>query len=361
MKTLFFFLLFVTQTFAGASQKEVIVYATDQGGHPAPALCFFSNNYMIPHPQGLLVLYTCFGGPDINSELWLIKETPEFIVRSKMGNLLTHPYVRGEDIYVLEFSEFATEALWKKSAAGLSRIELPETLAHSHVHDFSLAGDTFYFRYTQVQTREHGEGTFTDHFAFLPDRGVEYFYKATGNGEIMLQKLKFPEGEALELRRADGTTTTVLKDHKLDPASPFTTLRSQFGLHRDQWVSFANTEKGLCLIRGKGTTYQSEDVSALIKEAQYWPPALSADGEVIFRGTDFNRTFALWGYKDGKLRQILGSDEEIGTGSDRVITSRTSLLYNSPVFDESGKLYIGVGLRNPGESKDFGQGVLVIK
>lgn len=359
MKTIIFLVSLLISSLSFAGRPELIAVATDQGGYPAKSMCFFSNNYMVAHPEGLLILYTCFGGPDINSEIWLVKEKPVNVGTSTMGNLFTPPFLQGTDIFFFEYTEFETVALWKFSQGLLSSVTIPEALKRSHIHDLALVGDQFFFRYTNRSHGEHGEGIFDGNFTILPQRGTEFYYKASGNGEIMLQKTKLAGGEAIELRTKDHTSPRViLKDMNLDTSSPFKFFRSQFALRGNRWATFATTDKGLVVIRGENAAYTTEDISAHFKDIQHWPPALTENGEVLFRGTDHEGTFALWGYKDGKKRLILGSGEEITVGNETVVTSSRSLMYNSPVIDQNGKIFIGVGLRSPDASADFGQGVL---
>jgi hypothetical protein len=313
---------------------------------------------MVPHPKGLLVLYTCLGGPELNSEIWLVNESPINIGISKMGNLLTEPVVQGEDVYFFEYSEFETETLWKFSDGKLSAIEIPANFKHSYIHDLAVLGDKIYFRYTNQETRDHGEGIFDSGFNILPKRDCEYFWKAATNDQMMIQKVKLAIGEVVELRTKDNQTPSViLRDRNADLTSPFKSLRNQFALNGDQWATIAQTDKGLTLIRGNGKNFTTEDLSGLFKDIQYWAPALAADGEVIFRATDMNGQFALWGYKDGQKRLIVGAGQEIAVETETVFTSPRSLLYNAPVFNQ-GKLFIGVGLRSTPVAADFGQGIL---
>jgi hypothetical protein len=223
-------------------------------------------------------------------------------------------------------------------------------------------GNDFYFRYTNHDDQITREGIYTDEFKFLPARGIEFFWKPAANGKIMLQKTKLASGEAVELRREDNAQPQVImKDRKADPASPFLVLRNQFALLGTQWATIAVTDSGLTLVRGNDAAFTTEDLSTLFKDIQYWTPALATDGEVIFRGTDKSGEFALWGYKDGVKRRIVGSGMEIVEGTETLVTSSRSLLYNSPVFDSAGNLFIGVGLRAPESSVDLGQGVLQLK
>ena len=314
---------------------------------------------MKPHPKGLLVLYTCFGGPDMNSDIWLINdEKPVHIGTSEFGNLLSEPFVRGEDIYFFEFNEFETVKLLKFSAGILTQIPLPAGSRHIHYHDLSLVGDRFFFRWTNHNTNEHGEGIFTDEFKILPWRGVDFFWKPATNGLVMIQKTKLEEGEVVELRTGKNDPIVIMKDRKADPSSPILSLRNQFALHGTKWATVANTDKGMTLVRGENASFTMEDLSAHFRDIQHWAPALSPDGEFIFRGTDKNNEFALWGFKNGVKRRILGSGLEIIEGTETVITSSRSLLYNSPVFDAAGKLFIGVGLKSPESAVDIGQGVV---
>lgn len=360
MKIIILLVILLSQSFALAANKpEMVVFASDQGGYPAKSLCFFSNNYMVPHPQGLLVQYTCLGGPDINSELWLINNQPVNIGVSTMGNLFTEPFLRGSDIYFFEYNEFETIALWIYKDGVLTSQKIPAALKDSHVHDLALVGNDFYFRYTKHKVDEHGEGIYTNGFTILPQRGPTFFWKSASNGEIMLQKTLLTSGEAIELRtRANHSPVVILKDRKADPSSPFILLRNQFALRGNRWATITKTDKGFTLIRGVNESYTTEDLSTLFKDIQYWPPAMADDGEIFFRGTDLAGQFALWGYKDGNKRLIIGSNEELDLGGESLITSSKSLLYNPPAIDEKGNLFIGVGLRTPGAIGDVGQGIL---
>lgn len=359
MKTLLLTLVLLFSTLSLAKSPGIIAVATDQGGFPAKALCFFSNNYMTSHPEGLLVLYTCLGGPDINSEIWLVNGSPKNIGVSKMGNLFSEAFVRGNTIYFFEYNEFRTVALWKYENSTLTSQKLPAELGSSHVHGLALLGDQFYFTYTDHDTGVNGEGIYRDDFVILPKRDPEFFWKAGANGELMIQKTKLAVGEQVELRtKMHPEPVVILRDNKVDPASPFTVLRNQFALRGTKWATIAKTAKGLVLVRGDGASFTLEDLSAHFSDIQYWPPALTDDGEVIFRGTDHNKLFALWGFKDGVKRVIVGPGTEIGEGSETVVTSTRALMYNAPVIDQAGNLFIGVGLRNPDESADFGQGIL---
>lgn len=360
MKTYLLLFFFLLQPLArAASEPRLIAFASDQGGYPAKALCYFSNNYMNPHPNGLLVLYTCLGGPDINSEIWLVNDNKSLhIGTSAFGNLLSEPFVRGDDIYFFEFNEFETVKFFKFTAGSLSELPLPSKFNNTHIHELALVGNEFYFRWTNHQTGEHGEGIYTDEFTFLPSRGIAFFWKPATNGMIMIQKTKLEAGEVVELRSGKDEPVVILKDIKADSSSPFLALRNQFALNGKKWATVATTEKGITLIRGENTKFTTEYLSSQFKDVQYWAPALSSDGEFIFRGTDLSGEFALWGYKEGVKRRILGSGMEILEGTETVITSSRALLYNSPVFDASGKLFIGVGLRSPDSSVDIGQGII---
>lgn len=359
MKIFILSLFIALQSFTHAgTEPRLIAFASDQGGYPAKALCYFSNNYMNPHPQGLLVLYTCLGGPEINSEIWLVNESSKHIGTSAFGNLFSEPFVRGEEIFFFEFNEFETLKFYKFSAGRLSELPLPSEFKSTHLHELTLIGDKFFFRWTNHQTGEHGEGVYDGNFRVLPSRGVSFFWKPATNGEIMIQKTKLDSGEVVELRSGNKEPIVILKDRKADPSSPFLYLRNQFGLSGSKWATIATTETGLTLVMGEGSNFKTEDLSAHFKDIQHWAPALSSDGEIIFRGTDHNKEFALWGFKNGIKRRVLGSGLEIVEGTETVITSSRALLYNSPVFDASGKLFIGVGLRSPESSVDVGQGVV---
>lgn len=349
--------LFHSLTFA-ASEPRLIAFASDQGGYPAKALCYFSNNYMNPHPQGLLVLYTCLGGPEINSEIWLVDENSKHIATSAFGNLFSEPFVRGDEIFFFEFNEFETVKFFRFAQGVLTELPLPLEFNNTHLHELALIGNKFIFRWTNHETGEHGEGIYDGSFKVLPSRGIGFFWKPSTNGQIMIQKTKLESGEVVELRTSESSPTVILKDRKADANSPFLFLRNQFALNGSKWATVATTEKGLTLIRGEGTNFTTEDLAAHFKDIQHWAPALASDGEIIFRGTDHNKEFALWGFNNGVKRKVLGSGMEIIEGTETVITSSRALLYNSPVFDASGKLFIGVGLRSPDSSVDIGQGIV---
>jgi len=300
------------------------------------------------------VHYTCFGGPDINSEIWIVNKAPKNLGTSTMGNLFTEPVVRGKEIFFFEYNEFKTITLWKSENGNLTSIAIPEHLKNSHVHNLALLGKTFYFRYTDHKTGAHGEGIFEKDFTILPARGPEYFFKPSANGNVMLQKIKLADGEAIELRtKSNHTPVTIIRNER-----PFKFLRGQFALRGNKWATVATTDTGLTLIRGENEKFTTENLSHLFKDIQHWTPALADDGEVIFRATDLNNQFALWGYRNGKKRLIIGSGQEIKVESEIVVTSDRSLLNNPPLINEKGELFIGVSLRNPDESSDLGTGIL---
>ncbi len=369
MKKLLIFLFLVFSPLSFAQVLELKVFASDSGGWPAGALCFFSNNKMTAFEDSLLVHYTCLGGSDIFDEMWLINAREQrLVVRAEVGNLLSTAILIDEEIYMTEFTETQTVKIWRDQKGSLSSLSIPKELKNSHLHDLANLGHKLWFRYTNLESRDHGEGVMVDGvLKILPHRGVGYFYGASSNSEMFIQKVRkvtatnlvesYPE--EIEIRRApEFAPVTVLRDQSADPASPFLSLRNHTILKNHFWAATAQTKEGVVLILGEDLTYQEFNLSKNFKEIDYWPGTLSNEGDFIFRGTHRDGRIGLWILKDGKLQLLLTTHDEISVGQQKTWVSKHTLFYCAPEYGDGG-VYIGVGLDRE-DGNQIGQGVIKI-
>jgi hypothetical protein len=369
MKKLLILLAFLFSSFSSAQKLELKVFASDQGGWPAGALCFFSNNKMTAFEDSLLVHYTCLGGSDIYDEMWLINAREQrLVVRAEMGNLLSTAILIDDVIYMTEFTESETVKIWRDQKGSLTSISIPPELKNSHLHDLASLGHELWFRYTNLSTRDHGEGVFENgQLKILPHRDVGYFYGATSNAEMFIQKVrkaapphlveKFPE--EIEIRRApDFLPVTVIKDQASDPASPYMTLRNHTVLNHHFWAATAQTKDGIVIILGDSLYHRDINLSKNFKDIDYWPGTLSEDGHFIFRGTHRDGRIGLWILKDDVPELILTSHDEVHVGQQKTWVSSHTLFYCAPEYGEGG-VYIGVGLDRE-DGQQIGQGVVKI-
>jgi hypothetical protein len=345
-----------------AQKLELKAFASDQNGFPADALCFFSNNQLTPHPQGMLVLYTCLGGSEIYAELWQLKaDKPRMIVRSKEGNLLTPPFLLGGKIFVMEFSEFETEKLWEDQSGVVIGHSIPAAYKNAYIHDMASLGNKLWFRYSNKPEGIHGEGFYDGSFHNLPARKVEFFYKPNSNGKELIVKTKTASGDQVEIRKLGQEPVMILKENTATEKTPYQHIRPYFAYNNNQWVGIATMlDKKLGLISIRNGKVTNQNLSSCFKEIDYWPPALNSKGELIVRARHHDGRFGVWKFYQGQCSLLLGKGAEIRIKNEVLRSSSKSLLYNSPVVDENNRVWVGVGLEDPAQHEDIGQGIIRI-
>lgn len=370
MQIIFAFLLFLNSYSSFSQDRELLVFASDQEGFPAGALCFFSNNYLTVHQDGVLVLYTCLGGREIYSEVWLAGSVQgnRLIARSEEGNMLKRPILHQDRIIIVEYSEMGTDKLHLDQNGRTQIVNVPSEYRRTHIHDIVSLGEEIWFRYTDHLLGIHGEGVIEgEKFTRLGHRGVSYFFAPAASSQMMVQKVRRGEpgqlGEEqpdeIEIRLApDYKPLVVFKDQDADPQSPVKSISNTMTVNDLYWAVMGSRDQKQVLILGKGSEVSIHPMGDHFKTIDAWPGALDSEGAYYFRGTHRDGTVGLWKWHQGKLSMRLGKNEVIQVGSIELRTSSRALFYNSPVIDHQGRILIGVGLSDPETGRDIGQGVL---
>lgn len=359
---LLFSLLFTTHTFA---KNELLTFASDINGFPAPGLCYFSNNKLVPHKTGFLTNYTCFNGPDIHGEIWFVSPTGnnKLLFTAEEGRLLTDPITDGGKIYSLEYTEVDTKFLHSHDLVTAKKEAIP--WANTHVNSISLFGDSLWLRYRD-ENGNFGEGTWKSGvWTKSPSRGVSYFFNSAATPKMLVHKIRMGAHGEIDENRPDViqvrlapsfNTVDVLKDQDADPSSPFLWFANYIVANGDQWLVISKTSTQTLAIVGKRTSYKTIPLDGTFKNIDQYPGALTDKGNLVLRATHRDGRYGVWIYRNGKFDLILSEGNEI-TYQDQTIFTAKPLFYTAPVAQGESVL-VGVGLSDG--TKLIGQGVIRI-
>ncbi|MBY0515932.1 MAG: hypothetical protein K2P81_03415 [Bacteriovoracaceae bacterium] len=361
MKNLAFF-VFITLSFSAYSQKrELIVRASDVDGFPAQSNCFFSNNKMASHLEGLIVQYTCFGEEEIFSELWWVKnKTYKKLFKTQAGNLLTSAVSDGESVFSVEFNEGGSVVLHQHDLITHTQHKINPNFPT--IHDLAaLSKNHLWLRYTD-QNGVIQEASFENgHWNTFNNRGVSYFFGASSNQKIMLQKVRLGERgdlnesqpDEIQIRLApDFIPQTVLRDRDSDPNSLYLSFRNFSVVQDEYWSVMAKTENGEVLLIGKGLQLSTLNLSKHFREIDFWPWALTLEGTPILRAKNHQGVHALWIIENDSPRILLTLEDTVENAQ-----VGDTLFYNAPLVMNE-RAYIGVGLKEFGGTTPLGQGIL---
>jgi hypothetical protein len=355
MNIFFFLLLLSSQVYARTG--ELVVFASDRLGFPAGGMCYFSNSHMVIHRDGLLVRYTCIGGPELTNEMWFVNgEKSQLLVRSGPGKFLSDALSTGEKIFVQEYDEGQTFTLWEHDLKNLTKHEIPETWARHYIKDLVSLDNKLWFRFRDDQGFS-GEGIFENEtWSKLPYRGVSFFFAPTQSRALIVQKVRRGEPgavedarpDALEIKRAPNFTPEVVAvDQDGDPHSSFLLFDNYTVATGKYWMATARTKQGAVALLGENEKYQILPLYKYFKVIDSWPGAISASGKVILRGTLKDGRMGLWMWTEAEPQALLLSTDSI-EANGKVFPMGDPMFYNSPVIDGE-TAFIGIGLGTVGQ------------
>lgn len=367
MKNLFFALFIVSLPLQAAHQ--LLVFSGEHVAFPGKALCYFSNNRMIPDGERFLVNYTCFDEVDIYSEIWRIDGTQGVrLIRSQPGNLLQDPVSIDGNVFSIEYNEFNSLKLWAHNGQDASSHMWPTPWGRIRMRDvYGATADDLRFRYQDESGAFHEGRWQYGEWSLLADRGVAFFFAAGVSADTMVQKVRLGESQQtaesqpdrIEVRLAPGyVPVTVLSDRDADPSSKYLSFsnlaNAQVG---GLWVVEARTTDGKVAIVGRGSEFVEIPLKNHFSVVDAWHFSLTIKGELVLRGTDVHGQKGLWIYRGNRFELLLSQGDEVLIPNGEIALVGNPLFYNSPLV-VGDKLYIGVGLSEETGSVFIGQGVL---
>lgn len=356
MKYLFLFLAAFLQLSAHARVGELIVWASDQGGYPAEAMCFFSNSEMVIHQDGILAKYTCLGKEDIYGEVWYVgpDKKNKLLLRSQLGHLIGDTISRYDKVFMTEFDEGQTIALWEHDLQTPKKHELPAFLKRSMIQDIAFFKGTSLWMRIKGPDGLYQEGVFDQgQWSLLPERGVSFHFASTQTESFIAQVVRLgAPGETeesrpdyIQIRRApEYKAELILGDKDSDPASPFKSFRNIMSSQGKYWFIIARTDEGEVAIRGEGLSYEVIPLYKQFKTLDYWQGTLLNDGSMILRGTLHDGTKGLWLVKENSPMPIIVSTDSLEV-SEGTFSISNSMFYNAPISDGT-HVFIGLGIQN---------------
>lgn len=358
MKTFIFLLAYFFHLQAFAHEGKLLAVASDTGGFPADALCFFSNSQMNLSPTGLLIRYTCLGRDEIYNEMWQLgPDSTQLLAESGPGNYFTDPTVIDDKVYFFEFNEIRSEALVEVSNNRARKMNIPQEFKDSVLTGISKRGSQVIFRYT-TSAGQNGEGQLiADTFSKLPNRDVDFYHIPAFSRSMTIQKLTLEKGEAIEVRLApDFSPRRIIQSTSLNPSSLFSSFANYMVLNDDRWVVMAQTPAGPAAIIGEKDTFKVRLLGGLFQRIDFWPGAITKSGRYILRATR-NGVNGLWLLQDEPILLIKAGDV-IKAKDTELVTTKESLFYNSPLIDHNDQIYIGVGLALKENDPPLIQGII---
>lgn len=355
MKFLFLFLALFHFN-AHSRVGELISLASDQGGYPTDAMCFFSNNEMAIYKDGVLLKYTCLGKPELYSELWYVGPMKQnvLLVRSELGNLLYDAVVSGDKIFITEFSEFETVALWEHDLTKLTKHSLPQSWKRYMIQDLASMGERLWMRFRD-DSGMYGEAIFNnDQWDILPERGVSFNFSTSQTPDMVIQKIRMGMPGETEEERPDYIQIKrspefqpemIVGDVDADPKSPFKSFRNHVNSQGHQWFVIARTNEGEVAVRGKDLSYEIIPLYKYFKTIDYWPGALLNDGSLVLRGILLDGTKGLFTINEGAPKPIILHSDSLEIEEGTFEISSQSMFYNAPVSDGID-VYIGLGIQD---------------
>lgn len=346
-----------------AQKRDLLVFASDRGGYPAPAMCFFSNSKLITHQDGLVVAYTCLGRPELYAQMWFINaDTQIKLFETSPGNLLSDAISDGKKISAFEFSEMGTYALWQHDLTSAQMSPCPWKYTYVAAH--ALQGEKLLFRTTDAD-RNYGNGYWLKGSWVQENTpGVSFHFSPASNTQMIVQKVRLGEAgmtdenqpDVIQVRLApEYKTVVVVKDIDADPNSPYTFFTNYMSIQGSRWINVAITKLGHVALIGETTSFKEIPLYPHFKKVDSFPPVLSASGKLILRGQSHDGRYGLWIQTEQGFDLILKSGDPIVVGNEVTQVSKT-LFYTAPMaFGED--VYVGVGITDE-HGEDIGQGVI---
>ncbi len=359
-------ILLLSLLFTAEAKRELWARVSDRDGYKIEANCFFSGHQPLFFQSGLLLRVNCYGETDLYSQLLLIqKNAPTQILhRSKLGNLLSEPATDGELIFVSEYNEAGTRALYQITNQSIQTITLPKSLLM--LQGLSVSQGHLVARFQDRDGFSQQSIWANQNWIASSQREVSFYFQSQGSRQLMLQKIRRGSGELDESRpdevviSLDGGVSfeVILRDRDADPMSPFLSFWNFSVVNLDRWVVIAKTERGEVAITGLGKKILNTiSLYSQFESLDFWPAAIDSEGALYLRAKRMG-VHGLWRVNQ-TIDLILTSGDTFRGDQDTQRVRFQTPFYNAPMI-ERNRLFIGVGVEDFNSSTFLGQALIEV-
>ena len=364
MKKLFYvfgiFLSFSTL----AAKPELVLRYSDRDSWRLPLGHYCFNNTPLTYQANIYL--RCSDG-DIEKLFKIDDFKVSVVYESASGFKLSDPVQGHEGLIWSEFAEGGTKGIYRLHQQEVSKLSyLPQGMVDGLAQ---LGEDKFIFRWRNfdgeqfVTSWKAMNEVWSDHperaFAFPPTgTSGQLAYK------LRLQSLHEKSPDMLYWWKNPQSAPLVLKDQDADADSSWLSFRNTVGLSGSSMIFVGRLKTGedaLGIMNLEGRVeVLAQTGTTLVKEIDYFSPAINKKQMIVFRGVDQEDRRALFLWRYGKVSPILRQGDVVHTdkGLARIdYSTPTAIFMSAPFIDESRvliqtalvdiddpKTLIGVGL-----------------
>ena len=359
-------ILLFSLLFTAEAKRELWARVSDRDGFKIPANCFFSGHQPQLFQTGLLLRVNCYGESDLYSQLLFIQKNfpTQTLHRSRPGNLLTEPVRDQQNIFVSEYNEAGTSALYHLTLSTIQTIPMPKNLRQ--LQGLSVSQGKLLVRFqdhdglSQQSLRIHSSWTPSS------QREVSFYFQPQASESVVLQKIRRGQGELDESRpdeiviSSDGGESfeVILQDRDADPTSAYLSFWNFSVVNQERWVVIASTQQGEVAVTGIGNKIvKTIPLSSEFESLDFWPSAIDQQGLVYLRGKR-QGVHGLWRVGSSVNLLLRSGDTFQGDQDTQRIRSETPF-YNAPMIDQN-RLFIAVGVEDFNSSTFLGQALIEV-
>ncbi len=352
--------------FTAHAKRELWARVSDRDGFKIEANCFFSGHLPQLYQSGLLLRVNCYGESDLYSQLLFIqKNAPtQTLIRSRLGNLLSEPVTDHQNIFVSEYNEAGTSALYQVTLSTIQNIPLPKNLRM--LQGLSVSQGKVLARFQDHDGLSQQSLWLQSSWMPSSQREVSFYFQPQASQSLVLQKIRRGKGELDESRpdeiviSLDGGESfeVILQDRDADPSSAYLSFWNFSVVHFDRWVIIARTLQGEVAITGRGKKIiQTISLSSEFESLDFWPSAIDQHGQVYLRGKR-QGLHGLWRV-GASVDLILRSGDTFQGDQDLQRVRNETPFYTAPMIDRN-RLFIGVGVEDFNSSTFLGQALIEV-
>jgi hypothetical protein len=359
-------ILLFSLLFTAEAKRELWARVSDRDGFKVPANCFFSGHQPLLFQAGLLLRVNCYGESDLYSQLLYIqKNAPtQTLYRTRSGNLLSEPVRDHQNIFVSEYNEAGTTALYQLTLSSIQNIPMPKNLRM--LQGLSLSQGKLLARF-QIHSGESQQSLWAQGiWSASSQRNVSFYFQPQASSQVVLQKVRRGSGELNESRpdeiviSMDGGESfeVVLQDRDADPSSAYLSFWNFSVVNGERWVVIARTAQGDVAVTGLGRKItQVILLSKDFESLDFWPPAIDLQGQVYLRAKR-QGVHGLW--RVGSSVDLLLSSGDTFQGDQDIQRLREETpFYNAPMIDQN-RLLMAVGVEDFNSATFLGQALIEV-
>ena len=186
-------------------------------------------------------------------------------------------------------------------------------------------------------------------------------------GKVRLGSTAGSAPDQIRLYESDGSFTTIVHDADSQPGSPFAGFDNSISIADGDVIAFiadlTGGGRGVFRVDGGGVTEIATTLYPEISVVEFFPPAVNADGLVVFRGRDAQGQDVIMVGDGSRLVRVVGRNDIVETdlGPARIARPDTALVFGgAPAINAHGDVAFNAQLTDPDNNQvQLGSGMFI--